>query len=145
MYDAILIPTDGSDGTDRAITHALDLAETYDATLHALAVTDKRIRLAASDENREDVAETLRANAEDAVAAVAERAGDLPVETAIRDGVPYREIVEYADEHAIDLVVIGTHGRTGRERHTNLGSVTERVVEHADRPVLVVDIAAAED
>jgi nucleotide-binding universal stress UspA family protein len=146
MYDRILVPTDGSPGTDRALEQALGLAEAFDATVHALSVTDKRIRVAAGEDDREQVEATLRSEAETAVEDVATAARDrgIPVETAIRDGVPHRAIVEYGEAADVDLVVVGTHGRTGRDQLVNLGSVTERVVEHADRPVLVVDIADEE-
>jgi nucleotide-binding universal stress UspA family protein len=146
MYERILVPTDGSPGTDLAIEQAVGLAETFDATIYALSVTDKRIRMAASEEDRDDVEATLRQEAEVAVEAVADAAADhdIRVETAIRDGVPHQAIVDYGAEADVDLVVIGTHGRTGRDQLVNLGSVTERVVEHAGRPVLVVDIAEEE-
>lgn len=54
--------------------------------------------------------------------------------------MPHRVILDYADEHGADVVVMGTHGRTGRDKLTSLGSVTERVIENAKRPVLVVHI-----
>lgn len=66
--------------------------------------------------------------------------GKASTTTAIRDGVPHRVILDYADEHGADVVVMGTHGRTGRDKLTSLGSVTERVIENAKRPVLVVHI-----
>jgi nucleotide-binding universal stress UspA family protein len=146
MYERILVPTDGSPGTERALEHATGLAETFGATIHALSVTDKRIRLAASEDDRDQVATTLQDEAEAAVDAVEESVAGraIDVVTAIRDGIPHRAIVEYGAEEDVDLVVIGTHGRTGRDQLVNLGSVTERVVELADRPVLVVDIADEE-
>lgn len=71
--------------------------------------------------------------------AVAEKGDerDIPVETDVRRGNPHREILDYADEHAVDLVVMGTHGRTGLDRYL-LGSVTEKVVRLSNVPVLTV-------
>jgi nucleotide-binding universal stress UspA family protein len=140
-YDRVLVPTDGDAGVEQALDHALRLADDHDATVHALSVVDQRLTRAAADA-REEVLGRLREQSEDAVAAVADRveAAGLAAETVVREGVPDKEIVEYADEAAIDVVVIGTYGRTGRDRLANLGSVTERVVENADRPVFVVHV-----
>lgn len=53
--------------------------------------------------------------------------------------MPYRFILDYADEHGVDLIVMGTHGRTGPER-VALGSTPERVITLADSPVLAVPL-----
>jgi nucleotide-binding universal stress UspA family protein len=146
MYDRILLPTDGSEGTEEAVDQALGLAALTGATLYPLSVVDRRIYLSAGNEQQEEITETLRAEAEAAVAALAERAeaAGVEVETAVRDGTPDAVIVRYADEVDADLVVMGTHGRTGREKLANLGSVTERVVGNVDRPTLVVSIGEEE-
>jgi len=141
MYDAILLPTDGSDGTEAALEHALTLAADYDATLHALYVVDRRLYLAADDgDDRADIVETLETEADAALSTVADRAAEAGVETVTerRDGVPFRDILSYTDRAAIDLVVMGTHGRTGRERLASLGSTSERVVKQSGVPVLTV-------
>ena len=62
---------------------------------------------------------------------------DLQADCATRIGLPAEEIVQYADEHAIDLIVMGTHGREGVMRVV-LGSVAESVVRRAPCPVLTV-------
>ncbi|WP_136588791.1 universal stress protein [Salinigranum halophilum] len=142
MYDDILVPTDGSGGTDDTLTHALDIATRRGARVHALSVVDRRIYLSAARDQQDDILESLTESAESAVDAVETRAAGEDVETvgAVRDGVPHSEILKYADEAGIDLIVIGTHGRTGRDKLVNMGSVTERVVENATQPVLVVHI-----
>jgi nucleotide-binding universal stress UspA family protein len=142
MYDSILVPTDGSEGTDKTLEHAVDAARRQGGTLHALSVVDRRIYLAAEGDQQEDIEASLRGEALDAVERV-ERTADeagVTVTTAVREGVPYRAILDYADEHDVDLVVMGTHGKTGRDKLASLGSVTERVVQNTNRPVLVVDI-----
>ncbi|MFC7045749.1 universal stress protein [Halobacteriaceae archaeon GCM10025711] len=143
MYDDILVPTDGSPGTDRTLANALEIATDQNATVHALYVVDRRVYLAAADEG-DDVKRTLTEEGEDAVASVAAAASDAGLDsvTEIRDGVPHKEILEYADEAGIDLIAMGTHGRTGRDRLTSLGSCTETVVENATVPVLTVHIDA---
>jgi len=140
MYEHILVPTDGSEGTMQAIEHALELAGD-ESTIHVLSVVDQRVYLAAGGDQQDAVIQSLRDDAVQAVEACAEKCeGKASTTTAIRDGVPHRVILDYADEHDADVVVMGTHGRTGRDKLTSLGSVTERVIENAKRPVLVVHI-----
>ncbi|MFB6152446.1 MAG: universal stress protein [Haloarculaceae archaeon] len=142
MYDAILLPTDGSDGTTGTLEHAIHIAKEDGATIHALYVVDRRLYMAAESETKAEVKKSLGEEGERAIDDVrvrAEEAG-LDVEAELIDGIPHREIADYVDREGIDLVTMGTHGRTGRDRVANLGSVTERVVESVETPVLVVDI-----
>lgn len=62
---------------------------------------------------------------------------DVPIETLVLCGIPYKEICRYADREGMDLIVIGTHGRTGLS-HLLIGSTTERVVQQASCPVLSI-------
>jgi nucleotide-binding universal stress UspA family protein len=68
----------------------------------------------------------------------------VPVETAVLEGSPSREIVRYAEAQDCDLVVMGTHGRGGIDRLL-LGSVAERVVRASEVPVLTVRVGQAPD
>ena len=142
MYDSVLVATDGSTGTVETLAHATSIARDNDAVLHGLYVVDKRLSLAAEAETKADVRQSLEEEGEvalDDVAVHAEEAG-VTAQTSMEEGIPHRTIVDYADREGIDLIVMGTHGRTGRDRVANLGSVTERVVESASVPVLVVHI-----
>jgi nucleotide-binding universal stress UspA family protein len=145
MYDDILVPTDGSEGVETTLDHALEMARNHDATVHALYVIDRRFELAA-DEDRTDLVDRLTEQGDAAVASIAERAAEAGVDvvTAVRKGIPYKAVLAYADETGVDVIAMGTHGRTGRDRLAHLGSVTERVVENATVPVLVVDIGDRE-
>jgi nucleotide-binding universal stress UspA family protein len=71
----------------------------------------------------------------------AEAAGVNTIEGVVAQGAPHQAILDYVDEHDIDLVVMGTHGRTGLDRYL-LGSVTEKVVRLSDAPVLTVRMPA---
>ena len=139
MYDDILIPTDGSETISETLTHGLPIAADNDATVHALYVVDSRIT-AADDGTGTDLERSLETEGQDAVAAVAEQAADEGLETVsdVRRGTPSKTILEYADEQGIDLIVIGTRGKSPREKLTSLGSVSERVVDNASVPVFVV-------
>ncbi|MFB6124142.1 MAG: universal stress protein [Haloferacaceae archaeon] len=145
MYDTILVPTDGSEGVPETVRHAIELAKPHDATIHALYVVDRRFELAAGDD-RDELVDQLTARGEDALADVeaAAREAGVDVVTAIEDGIPYKAILGYAEDHDVDVVTMGTHGRTGRDRLAHLGSVTERVVQNATVPVFVVNIGDGE-
>jgi len=146
MYDSILVPTDGSKTVERTLPHALNLAANNDATVRALSVVDVRSIQAAGPDDRDGVDAELTADAEAAVETVADRAAEegIDVETAVRHGTPDKEIVKEASETGIDVIVIGTDGKTPREKLRALGSVSERVVDTADVPVFVVKQAAAD-
>ena len=138
MYDTILLPTDGSGPSDAARRHAIDLAAAYDATLHAIYVIDDQALRAARIDTDVVLAgfEEEGTRLVDDVAAAASEA-DVACETAVLHGRPHEQITEYATEHGVDLVVMGTHGRHGVQRFL-LGSVTERVVRTSSIPILTV-------
>jgi nucleotide-binding universal stress UspA family protein len=138
MYQEILVPTDGSARATMAATHALSLAGEYEARVHALYVMDTAAA-AGSGSAVEEVRERLVETGERAVAAIESRAADMdvPVVTSLVEGAPADVIIEYARENDVDIIVMGTHGRSGLPRYL-LGSVTERVVRRARVPVLTV-------
>ncbi|WP_049923658.1 universal stress protein [Halopiger djelfimassiliensis] len=136
MYQDVLLATDGSEGARQATEHAIALASRLGADLHVLSVSEEGPH---STEKRDK----MRADAEDeAVQAVeaAERAAideGLEVTTTVRQGVPQEEIVDFADVNAMDLIVVGTMGRTGLD-HLVVGSVAEAVIRNAPAPVVAV-------
>jgi nucleotide-binding universal stress UspA family protein len=138
VYDTILVPTDGSADANRAATHALELAEQYDADLHAILVvdTDRYPEPALSSAELETT--ELEDWGSEELAELAERAEELDVAISTRccHGKPYLEIINHADEIDADLLVLGYHGHSHAEGE-QLGSVTDRVVQNAGRPVLV--------
>jgi len=123
VYDRILLPTDGNPKTPQVVRHALSVAELSDGVVHVVSV-------AASHGD-----EAARGAIDDAVD-LAERRG-VPTKSAVLDGRPYEAILEYADEVDVDMIVMGTHGRSGLDRFM-LGSVTERVLRTANVPVLAI-------
>lgn len=135
MYGRILVPTDGSETADAAMAEAIDLAAEHGAEVHVLYVVNTRYY----DTSIESAVDPLREEGQrhlDRLADAAAEAG-VPVTTAVEVGRPARTILEYVDDHGVDLVVMGTRGRGGLRRRV-LGSVTEHVVSHADVPVQVV-------
>ncbi|MFW6321073.1 MAG: universal stress protein [Halohasta sp.] len=140
MYDTVLVPTDGSDTVEQALPHALRLAADTDATLQIVYVVDTRAIHAADADEREAVEADLTDEGEEAVEVIADRAAaeDIEFETEIRRGTPDKEIVRHAEEADSDVIVIGTDGKTPREKLQALGSVSERVVDDAPVPVFVI-------
>lgn len=142
MFDRILIPTDGSDAVTPAVDMALDLAQAHDATLHVLYIVDQPATISGTGEGfsgLDNLLDTLEEEGHQATAAIEEQAQDrgIETETAVRRGNPHDDILAYTNDHDIELIVMGTHGRTGVKRAL-LGSVTEDVVRHSDIPVLTV-------
>jgi nucleotide-binding universal stress UspA family protein len=133
MYTDILLPTDGSQGAQAAIEHGLKIAQQSEATVHVLYVVDTRVSRSGP------LLETLRQEGREAVrdAEIAGTQVGLDVITEIGEGVPAEEILEYSATYGIDLVVMGTQGRTGVDRFV-MGSVAERVVRQSPVPVLTV-------
>ena len=156
MFSNILLPLDGSELGEKALPVAQDLARAFSATVHLVQAASRQPELEAGRgsgftsvqeaEFQRSMArrlvETQIAKGKEYLEGVAERlkTAGLKVETAIREGAADEKIVEYAKQHGVDLIVMGTHGH-GRLRTFFLGSVTDRVVRSAVAPVLVLPAA----
>ncbi len=142
MYDRILVPTDGSDAMETVIAHAVELAAAHDATLHSLYVANTAsLSDIPMDAGWESVTHALEREGQRAVSVI-ERAADeagVAFESEIREGAPAKEIIRYAEEDDCDVIIMGTHGRSGVDRLL-LGSVAEKVVRSSPVPVLTVRI-----
>jgi len=118
-YDDVLVPVDGSDHAIAAADHAIAIAQLLDARIHAVHVVDVG---AASTTPRvtppTTLVEQLRTAGEVAIDAVTTRANDAGVDvtTAVHEGFPARDLLAYADDHDVDLIAMGTAGRTGLDR-----------------------------
>jgi nucleotide-binding universal stress UspA family protein len=139
----ILVPTDFSKHSQRALIYAAALAEKFGAEIFLLhvvqdfavflpdLVTATPPALPPRDQLTSAVREALERTVRE------NHVEGLRLHPEAREGTPYHEIVTFAREKEIDLVVMGTHGRTGLA-HLLLGSVTERVVRRSPCPVLTV-------
>lgn len=143
MYDRILVPTDGSPGMKRVVSHAAELSAVHDSTLEAAyVVNSSAVANLPMESSWEGVAEMLREEGENALDAAVECA-ECSVERTMLEGNPAHEIVEYADRSDADVICMGTHGRGGINRLL-LGSVAERVVRASEVPVLTVRVGPEE-
>ncbi|AKU07827.1 universal stress protein [Haloferax sp. Atlit-10N] len=136
MFDTIVIATDGSASVRRGVRVAVDLAERFDASVHALYVVDAGDVETAPERLRDEMRDALTERGEEALAEV-EAATDRDVTLAVREGRPAAEISNYAREVDADAVAMGTRGRHGENRFL-IGSVAERVVRTCPVPVLTV-------
>ncbi|WP_439026923.1 universal stress protein [Haloarchaeobius sp. DT45] len=137
-YSHILAPVDGSDASERAAEHAIDLATRYDAGLTVMHVVDDD--LLPLDARSQHLVQRLEDEAADIVTEVVEwatEAGVEPVERHIVRGSPAEQILATVEDGDIDLVVLGSHGRSGIDK-VLMGSVSERVVRRSPVPVLTV-------
>lgn len=137
-YGQILVATDGSAPATAAIDHAAGIAEAADAAVQLVHVVDRRIVVAADDEMREELQDSLRAEGEALLEAAADRLTDVEHDGHLLSGTPSKEILSFATDRDVDLIVIGRSGKSPREKLMGMGSVSERVVDGAPLPVLVV-------
>lgn len=144
MFDTLLFPVDESDGTTDIFEHVLDIATAHGSTVHILNVADTTRD--SVTQIRGEVVDTLEREGEQLVRETADRAKQRGVSTVtdVRQGEPYRIIIDYAETHDIDLITMPTHGRQGLERLL-LGSTTERVVRRSDTPILTIQPDAADE
>lgn len=145
----ILLATDFSDASDAALAYARTFAETFGASLHVLHVLEDlaahawttEVYVAALPGVHEEMERQARERLEQVL--TPEERTRLNGVLVLRSGSPFVEVVRYAREENVDLIVLGTHGR-GAIAHMLLGSVAERVVRKAHCPVLTVRPAALE-
>jgi nucleotide-binding universal stress UspA family protein len=140
MYELIMVPTDGSETAERAATHAVSIAKCLKSKVMGLYVIDisafSGIPTEAIWESMKDLLDEEGRKALKTIEEIAEKEG-VPCETEIAEGVPAEDIIRFAEDKKVDLVVMGTAGRTGLDRLL-LGSVAEKVIRTAPCPVLVV-------
>ena len=138
----ILVPVDFSECSEKAFSWALEMAEKWKATvtvLHVVPTPPYSPVVMGSYFDPSAFESNLLAEAEDNAHALIDRHAKRSVPTGIKVcvGEPFHDICRIAEEDQFDLIVMGSHGRTGLP-HIVLGSVAERVVRHAPCPVLVV-------
>ena len=144
----ILVTTDFSDCSAVAVDYAISLATKFNATLHLLHVINQPfvgLDLSGASGAPPDANETRRfaplrdtAVCKEMQRFISEHFDEYTyVEQVFRTGHPFQEIIAYAQEYQIDLIVMATHGRTGLA-HMVMGSIAEKVVRHSPVPVLTV-------
>lgn len=141
---AILVPTDFSEFSDRAVRQAVDIAEQHNAKVYLLHVVDKLQQCAIDYCIPLETMMKVQSDSEKEAAKKMQQEADKILKTKkidlvfdVKSGTPYEEILKEQQERTADLIVIASHGRTGILK-TLVGSVAERVVREAKCPVLLV-------
>ncbi len=139
MYKKILVPTDGSDFAKDAQLHALFLAKVSGAEIIALSVSENHfINGISVSEEIEQINQILEDRCKKDLQEFEDMNDEgVKISSVIKEGSPAKTILEVAEEEDIDLIVIGSSGKSGFDRFI-LGSVSDKVVNAAKCPVLVV-------
>ncbi|MFM2052637.1 MAG: hypothetical protein RL456_674 [Pseudomonadota bacterium] len=143
MYTCILIPTDGSDITAKAVASAVTLAKTFGARLVTLAVKEPFPYSAITEmqpippQEFFDAQERIAVKHLDQVKAACAAAGVACEAASVEAVHPWEAIIEHGRAQGADLIVMASHGRRGVAALL-LGSETQKVLTHSDVPVLVV-------
>lgn len=139
-FKRILVPVDFSDASGRALATALDLAADLGAEIKVIHIHQVQAQymieggLYAPELDEDELIEKRKKELDKFVE---EHKRDLDIAREVRAGLPEKEILDIARDFKADLIVMGTHGRTGLS-HLLMGSVTENVLRHADVPILSV-------
>jgi len=130
VFEKILVPTDGSEYADRAVEVALGLARELGTRVVALHVLDEKLILPLEvlEEEGRHILEEVRRRGEEI---------EVPVDEIILFGNPRQDMAKIATKSGADLMIIGTHGRTGVEKLL-LGSVAENALKTVEVPVMLV-------
>ncbi len=136
MYDSFLVPTDGSDGAHTALEHAIALAEPIGAVVHVITVVDSAANSFAFGVDEVDELNRAAQRIVDELIDTYD-GRDVAIRGTVRRGRPLRQILAYADEEEIDLIVVGRTGANGTARSL-LGSTADRLIRSSSIPVTVV-------
>ena len=139
MYKRILVPTDGSELTKKAQKQALFLAKVSGAEIVAVSVTENDfVNELPLDDEVYQLNQILKEQSEENLKEFDElNEYDIEITHVIREGSPAKVILEVAEDEEIDLIVMGSSGKSGFDRFIT-GSVAEKVVNSAKCAVLVV-------
>ena len=138
MYDKILVGTDGSDSANRAVQYAMTLAERFDSELHAVTVVNTQRYGEPALSSMELVLTELEERGDKQLQEIREQCEQhgIDVVTECFHGEPSEELIRYADEHEVGVIVLGYQGRT--HSGDRMGSTASRVGNGTDSPVMVV-------
>lgn len=140
MYKKILVPTDGSEFAKKAQKHALFLAKVSGAEIVAISVTENNfVNGLPLDDEIYQLNQILKESSEENLKEFDELNDndDLKIAHIVREGSPAKVILEVAKEEDVDLIVMGSSGKSGFDRFI-MGSVADKVVNSAKCAVLVI-------
>lgn len=140
LFKKIVVATDGSEHSARAVTYAIELARMFEAKIFAIYVVDTgAFATIPMDIVWESMYELLKKEGDEVtgqVEDVAKKAG-VDIECLTVEGHPAEEIIRFSENVSADLIVMGTLGKTGLDRFL-LGSVADKITKASKLPVMIV-------
>lgn len=144
MYHTILIPVDGSECSLAAARHGIDLAQTHDADVHILNAINLEAYSTYFDMSPRSVEKKtvmndlkeMRKEITHQAATLVENS-DIEITEVVKFGRPYKQILKYVEENDIDVIVMGTTGKSNLKGMV-LGSVSHSVSQAANVPVILI-------
>ncbi len=134
----ILIAHDGSRSSERALRKGLEIAEKFNSAVTVISVVPSLYLTELMEMDRKKVLDTLTADAKKMMTGIKAHSGKIKsLKTLIKQGSPADEILKTAGKMKSDMIVVGSHGRHGAQKFL-LGSVSSKVIDHADCSVLIV-------
>ena len=143
-FKSILFATDFSESSDHAFEYAYTVAKCFDAKLLVLHVINELVDLRgfyvphiSIDKLEEEMAESAHKMMDKFIETHSQ--GYDHIQSIVAPGIPYDEILKKAEEESVDMIVLGTHGRTGLD-HVLFGSTAEKVVRKSPVPVMTIRV-----
>ena len=138
----ILFPTDFSVASDYALSYAVSMAKRFKAEIFLIHVVDTSYDISGFYIPHISVEKLIQEMEISAEAQLKKVGGKISrsvkaYKSAVKSGIPYKEIIKFAKNKGIDMIIMGTHGKSGTD-HFFFGSTTERVMKQADCPVLTI-------
>lgn len=148
LFKNILVPTDNSDNAGQAFEYAVNMAERYGSTLFVAHVINKKqldyfymfksdTPMSSVTSVEEDIVKERKKETDAFIKKNLKNKKDVTIKRIVRKGRPSDEIIAAARENDVDLIIMGTHGRTNLS-HVFMGSVADRVVRKVPCPVLTI-------
>ena len=138
----ILFPTDFSVASDYALSYVVSMAKRFKAEIFLIHVVDTSYDISGFYIPHISVEKLIQEMESSAEAQLKKVGGKISrsvkaYKSAVKSGIPYKEIIKFAKNKGIDMIIMGTHGKSGTD-HFFFGSTTERVMKQADCPVLTI-------
>ena len=142
VFKKILFPTDFSVASDYAMSYAISMAKRYKAKFFLLHVVDTTYDISgfyiphiSAEKLMQEMEEAAEKKLTNISSAISRRVKAR--EIVVKSGIPHKEILKFAKDKGIDMIIMGTHGKAGLD-HLLFGSTTERVLRQANCPVLTI-------
>lgn len=136
----ILIAIDDGPASEKIASNAFQFAKQLNAEIALVSIVDPRALIVEGSMTPQELANIVKADYKKIQQMLADKVfKDCKIWTFVEEGNPFEEILRVAEEWEADLIVLGTHGRTGLS-HLLVGSVAEKVTRHSAKPILIIPV-----